>query len=81
MIKQRTALANQIRGLLGEYGYIIPKGIGHITDSLPKILADPACRLTETGHWMFGDQLQRFTQLQEHIESVEGLCCINQFPA
>ena len=29
-VKARTAQANQIRGLLAEYGIIIPQGIGHI---------------------------------------------------
>lgn len=29
-IKARTAQANQIRGLLAEFGLIVPQGIGHI---------------------------------------------------
>ncbi|MEO5351229.1 MAG: IS110 family transposase [Magnetococcus sp. YQC-3] len=70
LTKQRTAMANQIRGLLGEYGYVIPKGIGYVSKRLPDILADPACRLTETGHWMFTDLLQRFTKIQEHMETI-----------
>jgi transposase len=39
-VKARTAQANQIRGLLGEYGIIIPQGIRHITQRLPTILED-----------------------------------------
>jgi len=39
-VKARTAQANQIRGLLSEYGIIIPKGIGHIAKRLPEILED-----------------------------------------
>jgi transposase len=39
-VKARTAQANQIRGLLGEYGIIIPQGIGHLTKRLPAILED-----------------------------------------
>jgi transposase len=30
-VKARTAQANQIRGLLAEYGLIVPRGIAHIT--------------------------------------------------
>ncbi len=41
-VQQRTAQANQIRGLLAEYGVIIPQGIGHISKCLPDILEDPA---------------------------------------
>jgi transposase len=36
----RTAQGNQIRGLLAEFGIVIPKGIGHIAKRLPEILED-----------------------------------------
>ena len=39
-VKARTAQANQIRGLLAEFGLVIPKGIGHIAKRLPEILED-----------------------------------------
>lgn len=39
-VKARTAQANQIRGLLAEFGIVIPKGIGHIAKRLPLILED-----------------------------------------
>ena len=40
MVKARTAQANQIRGLLAEYGLVIPKGIRHIARRIPEILED-----------------------------------------
>lgn len=39
-VKARTAQANQIRGLLAEFGIIIPQGIAHIAKRLPGILED-----------------------------------------
>jgi transposase len=39
-VKARTAQANQIRGLLAEFGIVIPKGIWHIAKRLPEILED-----------------------------------------
>ena len=39
-VKARTAQANQIRGLLAEYGIVIPQGIAHIAKRLPNILED-----------------------------------------
>lgn len=39
-VKARTAQANQIRGLLCEYGIVMPQGIGHIAKRLPEILED-----------------------------------------
>jgi transposase len=40
LVKARTAQANQIRGLLAEYGYVIPKGISHIPKRVPDIIED-----------------------------------------
>jgi transposase len=39
-VKARTAQANQVRGLLAEYGIAIPQGIGHIAKRVPEILED-----------------------------------------
>lgn len=39
-VRARTAQANQIRGLLAEYGLVIPQGICNITKRLPAILED-----------------------------------------
>src|SRR4026209_1933415 len=40
VVKARTAQANQIRGLLNEYGIVMLQGIGHIAKRLPEILED-----------------------------------------
>src|SRR5690348_6788580 len=40
LIKSRTALANQIRGLLGEYGIAVVRGIDRLRRALPVILED-----------------------------------------
>jgi transposase len=37
-VKARTAQANQIRGLLAEYGIAIPQGISHIAKRVPEII-------------------------------------------
>ena len=39
-VRARTAQANQIRGLLAEFGMVIATGIGHISARLPEILED-----------------------------------------
>ena len=39
-VKARTAQANQIRGLLAEFGIVIPKGIAQIGKRVPEILED-----------------------------------------
>ena len=47
-VKARTAQANQIRGLLAEFGIVIPQGISHIAKRLPSILEDAENGLPDT---------------------------------
>ena len=39
-VKSRTAQANQIRGLLGEFGIALPQGIVHVAQRIPEIVED-----------------------------------------
>lgn len=41
-VKARTAQGNQIRGLLAEFGIVIPQGITHIAKRVPEIIEDGA---------------------------------------
>ena len=45
-IKARTALVNQSRGLLAEYGLVRPKGVAQVRHQLPFILEDAENGLT-----------------------------------
>jgi transposase len=40
LVRQRTAKANQIRGLLSEYGIVVPVGIGTLRRAIPEIQED-----------------------------------------
>jgi transposase len=44
LLKSRTALVNQVRGLLGEHGIVAPRGIAHLRRLLGELLAEPAGR-------------------------------------
>jgi len=63
-VKARTAQANQIRGLLAEYGLIIPQGICHIGKRLPGIVEDGENELPG----VFRQLLQR---LGEHFHELD----------
>jgi len=39
-VKERTALSNQLRGLLGEYGIVINQGLSQVRARVPEILED-----------------------------------------
>ena len=45
-VKRKTALANETRGLLLEYGITVPQGISHLRKQLPIILSDEDNGLT-----------------------------------
>jgi transposase len=63
-VKARTAQANQIRGLLAEFGLVIPQGIGHIAKRVPELIEDASNELPGS----FRLLVQR---LLEHIKEVD----------
>lgn len=63
-VKARTAQANQIRGLLAEFGMVIPKGIGHVTERLPEILEDAENALP-------GMMRQLLERLRENLKAMD----------
>ncbi len=50
-VKARTALSNQIRGLLAEFGVVIPKGLSHMATRVPEALEDASNELRLSGRW------------------------------
>lgn len=75
-VKARTAQANQIRGLLGEYGIIIPQGISHVSRRLPDILEDAENELPGVFRdllWRLGEHLKELHrqvgELEEQIQA------------
>ncbi|WP_250479713.1 MULTISPECIES: IS110 family transposase [unclassified Caballeronia] len=63
-VKARTAQANQIRGLLSEFGLIVPQGISHITRCVPELLENAAAELT-------GSLLSLIKRLLEHLKELD----------
>jgi len=68
LVKQRTAQANQIRGLLSEYGIIISKGISHVSRTLPSILEDAENTLTMLTREIFSDLYKKFKSLKNTVD-------------
>jgi transposase len=64
LVKARTAQANQIRGLLAEFGVVLPQGIAQIAPRLPVILEDGANELP-------GSFRQLLARLGEHLEHLQ----------
>lgn len=63
-VKARTAQANQIRGLLSEFGIVIPQGIQSIGKRMPDILED-----AENG--LPGTMRRLLERLNEHLKELD----------
>jgi len=63
-VKARTAQANQIRGLLAEFGLVIPKGIAHIARRVPELIEEGANELP-------GSFCQLMQRLMDHLKELD----------
>jgi transposase len=68
IVKQRTALANQIRGLLGEYGIVVAQGISQVRRRIPEILEDAENGLTDRFRGWLAELLEALRALDERIK-------------
>ena len=80
-VKHRTAQANQIRGLLAEYGIIIPQGIRHVLQ-LTQVIEDNQEKLTVRSQAIFKrlhEQLKKDNeQVQLYDKEIEQMARENE---
>jgi transposase len=69
LVKNRTALANEIRGLLLELGFIIPKGINKIMDKLNEIL--DSNELSGISYRTFSELKEEFIDNNNKVKALE----------
>jgi transposase len=72
-VMRRTAVVNQIRGLLLERGLTLPKGRCHLDNALPTILADNQCKLSESFRELLTQLNPEMGQLSERIEKMDRI--------
>lgn len=72
-VGRRTAVINQIRGLLLERGITIPKGRRHIEDSLPRLLEDPDNKLSGALRILLTELRLEMQYLHRQIEESDKL--------
>ena len=68
-LRDRTALCNQLRGLLAEYGIVFPRGVNVLRKPIPEILEDGENGLSDFFRGMLSRSYQQLTELDEHIAS------------
>src|ERR1700730_15717511 len=71
LIRNRTALVNQARGLLGENGIVVAQGIGRLRQALPSLLEDPDNRLSGLFREMLGEMAERLRWLDDRCRHYE----------
>lgn len=67
LIKNRTALANEMRGFLLEYGIVIAKNIAQLRKQFPSIMEEKSNRLTEMSRTFLGELYEELVCLDEKI--------------
>jgi len=68
-VRDRVANSNEIRGLLSEYGIVLPVGIGHVYKQLPQLFEqDNENSLSPIFKELLERHYQKLTELKAHLE-------------
>lgn len=70
MLKNKTAIANQMRGLLAEYGLVFPKRVESLLKELPGVLEDAENELSSIGRRFISRLHENLKQIIEQIKEV-----------
>ena len=73
LIKERTALVNQVRGLLAERGIVITQGIPRLRKQLPVIVEDGKNELTPLSREVMRELSAELVVLDERIARADAL--------
>jgi transposase len=66
-VKERAALASRTRGLLGEYGIVVAKGLAALRRQLPDILEDADNNLTTVARQLFADLQEQLVETDKRV--------------
>jgi len=70
-VSARTAQSNQLRGLLSEFGIVMPKGISNLKRQMPEILEDADNGLPHTSRELFARLYAHFKELDCQVHELE----------
>jgi transposase len=70
-VMRRTAVVNQMRGLLLERGLTLPKGRRHLEQAIPGILADTESKLSESFRVLLAQLSRELEQLSTRIDEMD----------
>lgn len=70
-VKARTAQVNQIRGLLGEFGLVIPQGIAHIANRVPDLIDEASNELPGSFRQLVERLLEQLKEFDRQVHEIE----------
>ncbi len=71
LVHNRTALSNQIRGILHEYGHVIAQGITNIRKEIPTLISEEDIELTALAKRLLQELYEEFCDLDCKIKALE----------
>jgi len=71
LVRQRVALSNHIRGVLSEYGIVVPQGVKVLSRQLPEILEDAENTLPMLARHLLAELKAEHDQLLERVDRCE----------
>lgn len=71
VVGERTALVNQVRGLLSEFGIVVGQGVGQLRRRLPEVLEDTENQLPALAREAFSDLLDRLRLTDARIREYD----------
>lgn len=67
LVRARTALSNEIRGLLGEFGIVVPIGMAQLRQALPVVLEQEDSGLTARFVQLLAELAEELRQVDDRI--------------
>lgn len=72
LVGERTALVNQLRGLLAEFGLVLPKGRAHVRENIPALLEDAENGLPDLAREIIADSYRRLCEVDQRVSEYDA---------
>jgi transposase len=72
LIGSRTQIGNQIRGLLAEYGIVLPQHLSYVRKALPQLTEESETRLSGFAKRLFTALYEELCALDQRIVAIEA---------
>lgn len=71
LIRHRTAQGNQIRGLIAEFGFVIPLGLHHVMRLVPALIEDGSHEMPGIFRITLAEELEHLRELDARVHALD----------